>query len=268
MAAPASTKFLLSNRIRQEPDPLSGHKQMTNPNLQAEPTATPTPSDVEQLPTKAFVIYIAAFFVIWALRATVLIRIDESIASDVGKNLYSNALKLAIWVLPVFITLALVRIEPLAYLKLTTQVNKRGLVVSSLVVFIWLSLVVIGESFLQGKSIGGLLSAKAPLWLGILMGVSLSPIWEEILFRGFFLNRLNESLSFWKSNLISAFLFALAHAPYWVSKNGFSGPVIKDLLNVFLLGCLFGWVMKKTNSLWPAIGAHIANNFISGLIHA
>jgi hypothetical protein len=26
--------------------------------------------------------------------------------------------------------------------------------------------------------------------------------------------------------------------------------------------------MKKTNSLWPAIGAYIANNFISGLIHA
>jgi len=25
---------------------------------------------------------------------------------------------------------------------------------------------------------------------------------------------------------------------------------------------------KKSNSLWPAIGAHIANNFLSGLIHA
>ncbi len=195
-----------------------------------------------QLSTKAFVIYIAAFFVVWSLRATVLIRIDESITSDAGKNLYSNAEKLTIWVLPVFITLALLRIKPLTYLM-------------------------IGESFLQGKSIGGLLSAKASLWLSILIGVSLSPIWEEILFRGFFLNRVNESVSFWKSNLISAFLFMLAHVPYWVSKNGFSGPVIKDLLNVFLLGCLFGWVMKKTNSLWPAIGAHIANNFISGLIH-
>ena len=49
--------------------------------------------------------------------------------------------------------------------------------------------------------------------------------------------------------------------------RGFSGAVIKDMANVFLLGCLFGWVMKKTNSLWPAIGAHIANNFLSGLIH-
>jgi membrane protease YdiL (CAAX protease family) len=220
-----------------------------------------------RLTTKSFVIYIAAFFVVWSLRATVFIGIDESITSNVEKNLYSNAVKFTLWVLPVFITLALLRMNPLAYTKLTTPVNKRGLMVSSLVVFAWMSLVVVGESFIQGKSIGVLLSQKAPLWLGILAGVVTSPIWEEILFRGFFLNRLNESLSFWKSNLISAFLFMLAHAPYWVSKHGFSGPVIKDVVNVFLLGCLFGWVMKKTNSLWPAIGAHIANNFISGLIH-
>ena len=60
----------------------------------------------------------------------------------------------------------------------------------------------------------------------------------------------------------------LSHWPYWVSKFGFSGRVIRDSVNVFLLGCLFGWLMKKTNSLWPAIGAHIANNFLSGLIHA
>src|SRR6185369_6080964 len=241
---------------------------MTNPSSQTEPAPSPpSPSEAHRLPTKAFVIYIATFFVVWALRATVLIRIDESITSGVGKNLYSNAVKFAIWVLPVFITLALLRTNPLTYLKLTSPVNKRGLIVTSLVVFIWLSLVLIGESFLQGKSIGGLLSAKAPLWLGILAGVVTSPIWEEILFRGFFLNRLNESLSFWKSNLISAFLFMLAHVPYWVSKNGFSGPVIKDMVNVFLLGSLFGWVMKKTNSLWPAIGAHIENNFLSGLIH-
>lgn len=220
-----------------------------------------------RLSTKAFVIYIAAFFVVWSLRATVFIHIDESITSDAGKNLYSNAVKFTLWVLPALITLAALRMKSLNYLKLTTPLNTRGLIASSLVVFVWLSLVVIGESFIQGKSLGVLLSRKAPLWLGILAGVFLSPIWEEILFRGFFLNRLNESRSFWKSNLTSAFLFALAHAPYWVSKNGFSGAVIKDLANVFLLGCLFGWVMKKTNSLWPAIGAHIANNFLSGLIH-
>jgi len=73
------------------------------------------------------------------------------------------------------------------------------------------------------------------------------------MFRGFVLNRLNESLNFWAANVLSAFLFMLTHVPYWVSKHGFSGPVIKDMINVFLLGCLFGWVMKKTNSSGPRL---------------
>src|SRR5258708_6205674 len=181
---------------------------MANPRLQAEPTPSKlATADVKRLKTKSFVIYIVAFFVIWSLRATVFIRLDESITSNIGRNLYSNVVKFTLWVLPVFITLAAFRMKPLTYTKLITPVNKRGLIVSSLVVFLWLSLVVLGESLMQGKSIGVLLSQKAPLWLGILAGVITSPIWEEILFRGFFLNRLNESLRFWKSNLISAFLF-------------------------------------------------------------
>jgi membrane protease YdiL (CAAX protease family) len=122
------------------------------------------------------------------------------------------------------------------------------------------------EATLSGKTIAAMLFHRE--WPTILAGVVVSPISEEILFRGFFLNGLNESLRFWKSNVISAAVFMLTHVPYWVSKNGFSGPVIKNMANVFMLGCLFGWVMKKTNSLWPAIGAHIANNFLSGLIHA
>lgn len=217
--------------------------------------------------TKSFVIYIAVFLVVWALRATVFIHIDESITSNVWRNLYSNAVKFTFWVLPVFITLTVLRLKPLTYTKLTTPVDKRGLVISSIVVLVWLSLAVLGESFISGKSVAILLTQEAPAWLSILAGAFLSPIWEEIMFRGFVLNRLNETLSFWAANVLSAFLFMLTHVPYWVSKQGFSGPVIKDLTNVFVLGCLFGWVMKKTNSLWPAIGAHIANNFISGLIH-
>ena len=217
--------------------------------------------------TKSFVIYIAVFLIVWAVRATVFIHIDESITSSIAKNLYSNAVKFTLWVVPVFITLSALQMKPLKYTRLTTCVNVRGLIISSIVVIAWLSIAVLGESWIFGKNVGVMLTQKAPAWLGILAGAFLSPIWEEIMFRGFVLNRLNESLNFWNSIVISAFLFMLTHVPYWVSKNGLSRPVIKDILNVFLLGCLFGWVMKKTNSLWPAIGAHIANNFISGLIH-
>lgn len=218
-------------------------------------------------PIAPLAIYIALFLLVWSLRATVFIHIDESIESAVWKNVYSNAVKFIIWVVPVFIILKVCGLPPLKYTKLTTRVNKRGLIVGAIVVVVWLSLVVLGEAALSHRNAGAMLLQRSSEWLSILIGAFFSPIWEEILFRGFFLNRLNESISFWKSNVISALLFMLVHWPYWVSKNGFSPRVIKDSINVFLLGCLFGWLMKKSNSLWPAIGAHIANNFLSGLIH-
>ena len=213
-------------------------------------------------------IYVVLFFVVWSLRAIVFIRVDESIESPLWKNVYSNAVKFIIWVVPVFITLGISRLRPFTYLKLTTPLNKRGLMIGAVVTLVWFSLVVLGEALLSGRNAGAMLAGRSSEWPSILAGLFFSPISEEILFRGFFLNRLTESLRFWKSNLIAALLFMLAHWPYWLSRNGFSLPVIKDSVNVFLLGCLFGWLMKKTNSLWPAIGAHIANNFISGLIHA
>ena len=219
-----------------------------------------------RLQLKPLAIYITIFLLIWSLRATVFISIDEGIESGLWKNGYSNAIKLALWVLPALITLLVWRRPPFKYVKLTTRVDLQGLMIATLVVAAWLSVVIVVEATLSGKTIAAMLFHTD--WLMILAGVVVSPISEEILFRGFFLNGLNESLSFWKSNVISAAVFMLVHVPYWVSKNGFSGPVLKNLANVFLLGCLFGWVMKKTNSLWPAIGAHIANNFLSGLIHA
>ena len=215
---------------------------------------------------KPLAIYITIFLLIWSLRATVFISIDEGIESGLWKNVYSNAIKLALWVLPALVTLWVWRRPPFKYVKLTTRVDLQGLMIATLVVAAWLTVVIVVEATLSGKTIAAMLLHRD--WLMILAGVIVSPILEEILFRGFFLNGLNESLSFWKSNVISAALFMLTHSPYWVSKNGFSGPVLKNAANVFLLGCLFGWVMKKTNSLWPAIGAHIANNFLSGLIHA
>lgn len=238
-----------------------------------QPSSQPLHENLEsphagRLTTTAFAIYVAAFFLVWSLRATFFIHIDEGIESAVWQSVYSNAIKFIVWVTPVFITLTFLRMRPLRYLKLTTPINKRGVIIGAIVTLVWFSLVVLGESIIQHRSIAEMLAARLCEWLGILAGVFFSPIWEEILFRGFVLNRLNESLSFWKANLIASFLFMLAHWPYWLSKFGFSGQVMKDSVNVFLLGCLFGWLMKKANSLWPSIGGHIANNFLSGLIHA
>ena len=217
---------------------------------------------------KTFVIYVGAFLLIWSLRAILFIHIDEGINSPFERNVYSSTVKFILWAVPVFVVLRASHQQPLAYLKLTTPVNSRGLLVGALVTLAWFSLVILGEALISGRNAGAMLSTRSSEWLTILASGFVSPLSEEILCRGFFLNRLSESLSFWTANVISALLFMLAHWPYWISKSGFSPLVIKDSVNVVLLGCLFGWLMMKTNSLWPAIGAHIANNFLASLIRA
>ena len=217
---------------------------------------------------KSLAVYLAVFFVVWFLRATVFFHVDEAIGSPSWRNVYSNAVKFAIWVIPVFVILLFVdKVPPLRYLKLTTPISWKGALIALLVMSLFLAAVILGESLLQGKAVGTLVGSPSYRWFGVFAGVFSSPMWEEILFRGFVLNRLNERFAFWQSNMISAFLFMLAHAPYWVSHGGLSQTVMKDLLNVFVLGALFGWFMKKSDSLWPPVIAHIANNFVSGLIH-
>ena len=45
------------------------------------------------LSTGVFAIYIASFFVVWSLRATVFIHIDESIHPEVSRSVYSTSIK-------------------------------------------------------------------------------------------------------------------------------------------------------------------------------
>ena len=45
-------------------------------------------------------LFLAVFFVVWTLRATLFFAVDESIASPIARAAYSNLLKLILWVLP------------------------------------------------------------------------------------------------------------------------------------------------------------------------
>ncbi|HSQ19498.1 MAG TPA: hypothetical protein VLR92_03905, partial [Blastocatellia bacterium] len=74
--------------------------------------ATPLRPEQRGPSLKSFALYVLVFFIIWSLRATVFISVDEAIESSVWKNVYSNAIKFIIWVVPVFVTLVLLRQRP------------------------------------------------------------------------------------------------------------------------------------------------------------
>jgi membrane protease YdiL (CAAX protease family) len=89
----------------------------------------------------------------------------------------------------------------------------------------------------------------------ILLGVSIAaPLGEELFFRGFIQRGIAEHREPARAIVVTAFIFSAFHLD----------PV--GLTARFELGVLFGLLAWRSGSIWPAIGAHAANNAVSALL--
>ncbi len=101
----------------------------------------------------------------------------------------------------------------------------------------------------------GLPSLESPLPRVGLVGVVLgAPLAEEALFRGYGLARIRELGGERRALLLTAAAFALAHV-HWVKLPG-----------SFALGLLAGWLVLRTESLWPALLAHATVNALAAAL--
>ena len=83
--------------------------------------------------------------------------------------------------------------------------------------------------------------------------VIISPIFEEILYRGLMYNKLKEISNAFIGVLISSILFALLHIP----KYGFG----INMFFLFLVGILLSYCYEKTNNIYILILVHSISNF-------
>lgn len=74
-------------------------------------------------------------------------------------------------------------------------------------------------------------------------------VYEETFFRGFFLFVLAHRMGFWYAALLLSAAFAVAHL-------GNSGENAFGILQVFVIGMVFCLTIRRTGSLWFAIGLH------------
>jgi uncharacterized protein len=86
------------------------------------------------------------------------------------------------------------------------------------------------------------------------MAVFIAPICEEIFFRSFTLMGLRRGMSVTPAIILSALIFALAHA------DPASFPVL------FIIGMALAIVRLRTHSIWPSIILHTLNNATSALL--
>ena len=80
--------------------------------------------------------------------------------------------------------------------------------------------------------------------------VIIAGISEEILFRGFLQKSFENSVSKIRAVMLSSLVFSFVH-------------LSPQLLQIFLLGVLLGYIALRTDSLYPSIVLHMINNAIA-----
>lgn len=164
--------------------------------------------------------------------------------------------KLLLMVIPVLLYLKSIdHKKPFEYLKLTNDIPKGikwGLIASAGFIIYHLIIALVLKTVNFNFNIG------IEKWIaGLLVGFV-----EEVPFRGFILQKSQEHFNFWTANMITVLIFLIYHYPTWY----FSGHFHLFSFNVVFAGLIWGYLLKKSNSLWPAIIAHSVFNLAIWII--
>jgi membrane protease YdiL (CAAX protease family) len=221
---------------------------------------------MKQKQSRELLVFIFCFFVVWSIRATCLSSIDQSIASDSVRTIYSNLIKSLLWVLPAFGFACWVRkTSPLSYLGFSTlpSIRQWGLYLTAMGLFFGL---VIGFETLLGRKTLSMAGISISITVSGFLFHFVSPLIEETMFRGLLMKEFLRLLPGWKANIAISMLFAGIHLPFWLWHDGWTQSVLANTFGVFIFSLLAGWLYQRSHSIWPPTVAHIANNFISTLL--
>lgn len=101
----------------------------------------------------------------------------------------------------------------------------------------------------QSAATGGIVGFVGAL----LLGAVLTPIGEELLFRGVLFSLLTR-YGVWLAAILSSAVFALSHG------LNLATPV------AVIVGLAAAWLMHRTGSIWPGVVVHAVNNAASTII--
>jgi CAAX protease family protein len=205
-----------------------------------------------------FVGYLAAFHLGWIAWPFV---IYPKLTAAFGQETFAYAvcqlgIRMLVWLAPVWFYLRYVdRVDPFEYLKLKRHIG-RGLLVG------------IGLTALT--AIGTVVRFGLPhptmervTWNSVLGTSLLVGLIEEVPYRGFMLRQFAQRLNFWLANLVTSLLFLAIHLPGWIALHTLHGPAA---LTIAVFGFAMGVAVKWSDSLWAAVVAHSANDFMSFVV--
>ena len=202
--------------------------------------------------------YLILFYLAWTIKELWLIEYIYSFG-EIISPLLEALVKSLMWIVPAWIYIKLyLHSIPISFLKMNVNV-KKGLLWGIFLSLLLGAFLILEAYFFNGVSFHFSLSFDDYLNTLLMAGLA-----EEIVFRGLILQELDKRMTFWKANLITALLFLVIHYPIWIYND-----IIFQYgshIYVFIIGLLFGFVYKKTGSLWSVIILHAFHNYILSII--
>ncbi len=204
-----------------------------------------------------FIAYLLLFYGFWIGWVYLIYPPMQALdTATLAYALANIAARLLLWVVPVFLYLRYIDyVNPVAYLKLNRY---------------WKRALLIGLALSLLNFLGMLLRFGPPhpsmhyvTWNSVLSTSVLIGFFEEIPFRGFILQKLQEKFHFWIANLLSSLLFLGIHLPGWILLHVLTWW---NVISIFVLGVIFAVIFYSSKTLWSSIITHSLNDFLSSVL--
>lgn len=218
-------------------------------------------------PGAQFLLFLAAFFAVWTLRATWLIRFDQSIPSSEARMAFAALVKAVLWVAPAVWFAYRVRMaSPIRYLGMAEFPKPKTWAICLLAIGAFCALILFFEMAAGHKRLS--LVSRFPVGFpSNALFFVLSPFVEEIVFRGLVLKELSGFMRIGWANIAASLLFAGIHLPYWIGNGTPLRDIASASVGIVIFSLFAGWLYSFGKSIWPPTAAHIANNILSSLLH-
>lgn len=191
--------------------------------------------------TVGLITLVITFFGLWEMSA--------------GSFIYWTTAKVLIWLLPAG---WLIRLSGRNLKQIFNITNYKGWLLWGGGIGLTIALTEFIPNYLNGNPL--LPTELSYVLVNILI---IAPTFEEFLIRGAILGNLRQHYTFLSANIITSFMFVILHLPGWFFAgnlvDNFTKP-IGGVVSIFLISLLFGYAVKRSNSVIGGMLAHFLNN--------
>ena len=206
---------------------------------------------------KKILTFVFILFFLWIVRQYFYLYVELSF-DDYLRTVFSIIIKFVFWIILVFVYSKVIYKENI-FEKICFKNNKKGIVYAFIFGF-FLLVINLAYNYLSKVTLFDFnVSVR-----GFISAVVFAPIIEELVFRGFILEKLKISIPFFWANLITSVLFMLVHFPGWLIWG--EGVSLETSISILLVSFIWGYMYKKSGSFLSPVLGHAINNLISMVV--